>query len=91
MAPSIATGIPSLIFRRKPYVTLKPAQKKLERDYYRHNTRNVPDSEGYFTNYKRFGSVYNDKHNQNVKPKDYLEANIASNNLSNGTINFSWI
>jgi len=70
-----------------PYSSLKPTQRSLERDYYQTSTRNVPDAEGYFSNYNRFDSAYNDKHNKNVKPKHYLEANIASNNLSNSSLN----
>ena len=69
--------------RQKPYVLLKPGQKALDRDYYDKSTRNVPDGTGYFTNYKRFESLYGGKHNQNVKPEDYKEANIAPNGLSN--------
>jgi len=70
-----------------PYSSLKPTQRSLQRDYYQTSTRNVPDAEGYFSNYNRFGSVYNEKHNQNVKPKHYLETNIASNNFSNYFLN----
>lgn len=63
-------------------MNLKPAQKELSRDYYKKNTRNVPDAEGYYTNYKRFNSVYDGKHNKNVKPDDYNEFNIVGNGLS---------
>jgi len=68
--------------RQKPYVTLKPGQKALERQYYEKSTRNEADGKGYFTNYKRFDSVYSDKHNNNVKPDNYKESNIAGNGLS---------
>lgn len=66
-----------------PYSSLKPTQRTVDRDFYKTSTRNVPDAKGYFRNYNRFSSIYNDKHNKNVKPNDYREANIASNNLSN--------
>eukprot|EP00826_Nyctotherus_ovalis_P041230 TRINITY_DN4125_c0_g1_i9.p1 TRINITY_DN4125_c0_g1~~TRINITY_DN4125_c0_g1_i9.p1 ORF type:complete len:256 (-),score=54.83 TRINITY_DN4125_c0_g1_i9:212-979(-) len=68
-------------YSQTPYCALKPTQRSSSSSFYKTSTRNVPDAQGYFANYQRFGSVYNDKHNKAVKPSDYLEANIASNNL----------
>jgi hypothetical protein len=68
--------------RQKPYSTLKPGQQSLTRTYYPVSTRNLPDGKGYTTNYKRFGSIYGQCHNQNVSPNDYKSATAAKNALS---------
>lgn len=66
---------------QKPYSTLKPGQRFLKREYYKSSTRNTADGSGYTENYKRYGSIYFEKHCKNVVPEQYLNAKTATNFL----------
>lgn len=85
MSPAAAlfTATGTFVFHRsqKPYVTLKPEQKQLKRNYYEDNTRNRPNAEGYFANYRRFNSLYEDKHSTNVAPENYEAFSVVGNGL----------
>ena len=68
--------------RRKPYPTLKPGIKSLERDYYSKVTRNTPNGKDYYKNYNRFVSSYSEEFGENVKPKDYIKTIETANTTS---------
>lgn len=58
---------------------MKPGQKTLERDYYKEVTQEKPNGEKCLGNYGRFASVYQNQHNETVKPKDYDPNNRQGN------------
>lgn len=43
----------------KPYSSMKPGQKRLDRDYYKEVTTEKPDGEKVLSNFGRFSSIYN--------------------------------
>jgi len=65
----------------KPYSVMKPGQTRLDRDYYKDATAEVPEGQKVLSNYGRFQSIYDQNQNKNVHLGDYQVPAKSANTM----------
>ena len=65
---------------------MKPGVEKQERDYYQHANGEKPEGNTVLSNYARFKSNYQNKHNEAVHKGDYVVPAKSKNNMSKSII-----